>query len=364
MKKPMKTKHYTRQCQLAVAGATVGVTPHSLPLNGASVRRRSPFSVFLLLLVLCFALFAVSCSGEKKDDLDESDDSGSTSNNTSSGDGAEIVGSITGASTTRSMATIYNGLVIPDSDRSHYGLFDLSIDEGTATFVIAARKGLEPKPSAEDIKNASATITRTLSSEAITVYIPFHMDSTYFDTLKAANIQPDSANILAELDAVSVGDLAAAADAMLEPITDYKLYATKKNGDDDTVHELLDFRTDAEFTLPSVAAPSNSAIWGIPHTSITVRADEYTFFRISAHSSEALQFVDSSNTLASCGSSCPLQSNDSAKHYRMDSGFGASKQFVFVVKSFAHKPAAIWTIIPTITTAPKNDHNQVNLSYQ
>ena len=131
-----------------------------------------------------------------------------------------------------------NNNVAPDKYRVNYVAF--SIEAASAgDYRLALRAASEDKPTVSEIKSASATIVRSLTSTPINVFMGFHMDATLFD----ASTDWTSASYKGEMDKSlkqTVVDGAA-----LQADTAYKLFAVKEEANADTVYELLSFTTDA-----------------------------------------------------------------------------------------------------------------------
>ena len=131
-----------------------------------------------------------------------------------------------------------NNNIAPDKYRVNYVTF--SIEAASAgDYRLALRAASEDKPTVSEIKGASATIVRSLTSTPINVFMGFHMDTTLFDALTDWT----SASYKGAFDRTlqqTVVDGAA-----LQAGTAYKLFAVKEEANADTVYELLSFTTDA-----------------------------------------------------------------------------------------------------------------------
>ena len=92
-------------------------------------------------------------------------------------------------------------------------------------------------PGASELRHSSATLVRTLGPTAIKVIMSFTMDTNFFD----AGTDWTSAEYTAGTKAVKNEKVTP---VLLQPGTDYSLYAVEEDGGGD-VHKLLDFTTDA-----------------------------------------------------------------------------------------------------------------------
>ena len=137
----------------------------------------------------------------------------------------------------------------PDNYRTN--ILPFSIKAGSADaegeYRLAVREAGNPVPTATDIRGSSAVIVRSLSTTSINVFLSFHMDTDLFDGDKAWTDNSD----------LSTLTYAMVDTALLQPETEYKLYAVAESGSD-TVYTLLTHSTDAEPALSLVTDISSS----------------------------------------------------------------------------------------------------------
>ena len=240
MKKPMKTKHYARQCQVSVAG----VTPHSLRLNGASVRRRSPFGVFLLFLVLCFALFAVSCGDDDGDSGGSISPAISSTSSTSSGSSSSG-----GSGTNGDPFVALNATQVQIIDGS--GVSATKLPSRSMAFDITTDSGTAPASDVEVefllVKNGD-TVPTTLAE--------FQAEKTITPHSLNYSVNPSYKSIIKTTGQTSLylaHDLHT--DGLLEPGTQYTLYYVQPNSDDTKPHSMGTFSTGTVVTSSYVDVP-------------------------------------------------------------------------------------------------------------
>ena len=164
-----------------------------------------------------------------------------------------------------------------DEYRGHYSSF--SMDSGHEAFAgdyrLALRSAAAAEPGAADIRAASATIVRTLSTTSINVFMSFHMDTDLFDAAADWTQSPYSGGSHA-LSNARVNT------AVLQNGTAYALYAVKADGADDMVHKLLEFTTDS-------ATPS-AGIKGMPQAVHTIRNGEPFLLQAYVQASSLVDF--------------------------------------------------------------------------
>ena len=172
-----------------------------------------------------------------------------------------------------------------DEYRGHYGSF--SMDSGHEALAGDYRLALRAaaaaaEPGATDIRDASATIVRTLSITFINVFMSFHMDTDLFDAATDWTQSPYSggSNALSN---------ARVNTAVLQSGMAYALYAVKADGTDDRVHKLLEFTTDS-------ATPS-AGIKGMPQAVHTIRNGEPFLLQAYVQASGILDFKMNSDNI-------------------------------------------------------------------
>ena len=149
-----------------------------------------------------------------------------------------------------------------DEYRGHYGSF--SMDSGhealAGDYRLALRAATSAEPGAADIRGASASIVRTLSTTPINVFMSFHMDTDLFDAAAdwTQSLNKGASDGSLKNDRVNT--------AVLQSGTAYALYAVKADGADDMVHKLLEFTTDSTV--------SSATISGMPQAVHTIRNGE------------------------------------------------------------------------------------------
>ncbi len=131
----------------------------------------------------------------------------------------------------------------PDNYRTHILPFTIKAGstEAEGEYHLAVREAGSPAPTATDIRDSSAVIVRSLTVDLINVFLSFHMDTDLFDS--ATSWTNDSNASVLTYDMVDA--------ALLQPETEYKLYAVAASGND-TVYTLLTHSTDAEPELSMV----------------------------------------------------------------------------------------------------------------
>ncbi len=131
----------------------------------------------------------------------------------------------------------------PDNYRTHILPFTIKAGstEAEGEYHLAVRKSGSPVPTATDIRDSSAVILRSLTVDLINVFLSFHMDTDLFDSTTAWTDNSDAS--------ILTYDMVDA--ALLQPETEYKLYAVAASGND-TVYTLLTHSTDAEPKLSLV----------------------------------------------------------------------------------------------------------------
>ena len=136
---------------------------------------------------------------------------------------------------------------------------------------MAVREAGSPVPTATDIRGASAVILRSLTVAPINVFLSFHMDTDLFDSVTAWTDNSDD----------SILTYAMVDTALLQPETEYKLYAVAASGRD-TVYTLLTHSTDAEPELSLVTSINSDydMFYSVPiEQTYTVRKGEpFLFF--------------------------------------------------------------------------------------
>ena len=146
----------------------------------------------------------------------------------------------------------------PDDYRTSLIAFSIHSNTDTESeYRLAVREVEDGTPTASAIHNSSATIVRTLGQTAINVLMTFHMDTTFFDT---DTMWEDPL------------DMALVDQALLQPNTDYSLYAVSEADKElADVHNLGVFTTDSP---PSAADVSTSFLYGPVEHVYTVRLHE------------------------------------------------------------------------------------------
>ncbi len=145
---------------------------------------------------------------------------------------------------TRSEITYHSEDVLkPDNYRTHILPFTIKAGsaEAEGEYHLAVRKSGSPVPTATDIRDSSAVIVRSLTVDLINVFLSFHMDTDLFDSTTEWTDNSDAS--------ILTYDMVDA--ALLQPETEYKLYAVAASGSD-TVYTLLTHSTDAEPALSLV----------------------------------------------------------------------------------------------------------------
>ncbi|MCM8922347.1 MAG: hypothetical protein LC540_20200, partial [Candidatus Thiodiazotropha sp.] len=141
--------------------------------------------------------------------------------------------------------------------RNLYLVFSIAADV-ESEYRLAVRAETASEPAAADIRSSSATVVRKLSPDAINVLIGFHMDTDLFDA--------DWESV-----AYKVGEglvlSSKVLPAMLQANTAYVLYSVSLDDSDTTVHNLLEFTTDDDSSIPYGA-------YGPPDYPYTVRRNE------------------------------------------------------------------------------------------
>ena len=156
----------------------------------------------------------------------------------------------------------------PDNYRTSILPFSIKTRSAGAEgeYHLAVREAGNPVPTATDIRDSSAVILRSLSTAPINVFLSFHMDTDLFDSATAWTDNSDT----------SILNYGMVDTALLQPETEYKLYAVAASGSD-TVYTLLTHSTDAEPELSLVTDISSDydMFYSVPieHT-YTVRKGE------------------------------------------------------------------------------------------
>ena len=137
----------------------------------------------------------------------------------------------------------------PDNYRTNILPFTIKASSAGAEgeYHLAVREAGSPAPAAADIRNSSAVILRSLTIAPINVFLSFHMDTDLFDGAKAWTNSSD----------VSILNYDMVDAALLQPETEYRLYAAAASGSD-TVYTLLSHSTDAEPALSLVTDINSS----------------------------------------------------------------------------------------------------------
>ena len=367
MKKPMKTKHYARQCQVSVAG----VTPHSLRLNGASVRRRSPFGVFLLFLVLCFALFAVSCGGDDDSggSISPAISSGSSTSSGSSGSGDDGLTITEIPESTAKLPDVTTDFY-PDKYRVNFGAFQASWTGNTARdYIFAAQTKAKPAPTAAEMRAAVTKLTLTLSSTPINFYLPFHIEGSY----------PRTGNEKYNDPSATAGQVdTTLPNTVLQENTDYVLYVTRADITD-SVSAALNFKTDSLpgytadrlFNIPPAYPSEADRVANTNQIVYTVRKGEPLINSVITTGSTVFTDPSATDVIFECtlfGNNCPFKNAiqlEMAHYYHYNvTGTSAFDIIFYTVFTDMASPSAYNTSLKAPTKPPANINLTINLAYQ